>query len=66
MSVEISEKDLSLLNVLLAKEAAELRIEIHHTRNHDYRELLKERERQVNGMLARFKENEPVPYKIYV
>jgi hypothetical protein len=66
MSVKISEKDLSLLNVLLAKEAAELRIEIHHTRSHEYREFLKERERQVNGMLARFKESEPLPDKIYV
>lgn len=66
MTVKFSEKELSLLTVLLAKEAADLKVEIHHTRNHEYREILKEREKQVVEMLNRLREREPAPLKIYV
>ncbi|MBN1375021.1 MAG: hypothetical protein JXA01_02575 [Dehalococcoidia bacterium] len=66
MTVKFSEKELSLLTVLLIKEAAELKVEVHHTRNHEYREILKEREKQIAEMLNRLKDREPAPLRIYV
>lgn len=66
MKVELSQKELALLNILLGKEAAELKVEIHHTRNQDYREFLKEREQQIINLMDRVKADFPEPVKIYV
>lgn len=66
MKVELSQKELVLLNILLSKEAADLKVEIHHTRNQDYREFLKERERQIINLMDRVKADFPEPVKIYV
>ena len=53
MLIDLSQGDKDLLTGLLEKELDEIRSELHHTRGHDYKESLKEREKLVRGLLAR-------------
>jgi len=55
MNVELSKEDLILLDMLLSKEEGKTRVEIHHCSNHDYKNFLKEREKQISNLLARIK-----------
>jgi hypothetical protein len=55
MNVELSKEDLELMNMLLAKEEVETRVEIHHCRNREYKDFLKEREKHVGDLLASVK-----------
>ncbi len=55
MNVEFSKDDLMLMDMLLSKEENMTRIEIHHCFSHDYKNFLKEREKQIGDLLARIK-----------
>jgi hypothetical protein len=55
--INLSDKEQQLLIELLEEEIPELRDEIFHTDDHDYRETLKEKEEALKGLLKRLKEN---------
>jgi len=55
MNVEFSKNDLMLMEMLLSKEEGMTRIEIHHCFSHDYKNFLKEREKQIGDLLARIR-----------
>ena len=56
MNVELSSDDLALIRRLVDKEEGWTRVEIHHSKNQQYKECLKEREQQVRGLLGRLPE----------
>jgi hypothetical protein len=51
MQLDINTEDYDLLKMLLSKEEVGTRVEIHHCRTREYKEVLKKREQQVHGML---------------
>jgi hypothetical protein len=53
MNIELSRKDLSLLNMMLNKEVGDTRVEIRHSDNKDYKSCLKDREQQLDSLLQR-------------
>jgi hypothetical protein len=53
MNIELSRKDLSLLNMMLNKEVGDTRVEIRHSDNMDYKNCLKDREQQLDALLQR-------------
>jgi len=55
MNVELSKEDLQLLDMLLAKEEVQTRVEIHHCKYHEYKDFLKKREKHVGDLLASVK-----------
>jgi len=55
MNVELSKEDLALITMLLDKEESETRVEIHHSKNHDYKDHLKRREEQVRELISRLR-----------
>mgnify|MGYP006269996697 CR=1 FL=1 len=55
MPVELTREEKALLVELLEREFEEVRTEIRHTRNHDYKDGLKEREKLVHDLLHRLK-----------
>ncbi len=58
MSVmNLSDKEQQLLVELLDREIPNLRDEIFHTDDHEYREFLKERETSIKELLRRLKES---------
>ncbi len=46
MKIEITREDYELLSMLLSKEEVGTRVEIHHCRTREFKELLKKREQQ--------------------
>jgi ABC-2 type transport system permease protein len=57
-TINFSEKEQGLLVEILEREIPDLRDEIWHTDDHDYREALKERERSINVLLDKLKGNQ--------
>jgi hypothetical protein len=55
MNVEFSKEDLQLIDMLLSKAEGVTRVEIHHCSNHDYKDFLKAREKQIGELLGRIK-----------
>lgn len=55
MPVELSRDEKDLLVGLLEREFEEIRSEIHHTQNLEYKDGLKQREKLVQGLLTRLK-----------
>ncbi len=53
MNVELTRKDLSLLNMMLDKELGDTRVEIRHADNQEYKQCLKDREVQIDSLLKR-------------
>ena len=53
MHIELSEDELALVIALLREQALSLPHEIHHTKSHDYRLLLRERRELVENLLGR-------------
>jgi hypothetical protein len=53
MNIEITREDYDLLTMLLSKEEVGVRVEIHHCRTHEFKEILKKREQNVHDLLAR-------------
>ncbi len=55
MTVNLAREEAALLEILLTKEEGDTRVEIHHCRDHAYREYLKGRESQISELLGRVK-----------
>jgi ribosome recycling factor len=55
MPVELSREEKDVLVGLLEREIEEIRTEIRHTRTHDYKDSLKEREKILHDLLGRLK-----------
>ncbi len=55
-AINLSDKEQQLLVELLDREIPNLRDEILHTDDHEYREFLKERENFIKELLRRLKE----------
>jgi hypothetical protein len=53
MKIEITREDYDLLSMLLGKEEVGTRVEIHHCRTHEFKEVLKKREEQVHSLRER-------------
>lgn len=51
MTVDLSKEDLVFMEMLLAKEEGDTRVEVHHCRDHEYKDYLKARERHVGKLL---------------
>lgn len=55
-SIDMSNEELILIKNLLEREAAETRIELHHSRHiMEFRNALKTREDEINNVLERVK-----------
>jgi hypothetical protein len=52
--IEFSDGELELLATLLKKEVEETRVELHHTKNLEFRQFLREREDLLKSMLGKF------------
>ncbi len=55
MAIELSMPEKELLATILEKELEEVRSELHHTKDHDYKDNVKEREKLVRDLLAKLK-----------
>jgi len=55
MAIDLSKPEKELLVTILEKELEEIRSEFHHTKGHDYKDNVKERERLVRDLLAKLK-----------
>ncbi len=53
MNIELSRKDLRLLDVTLEKELDETKVEIRHADNMDYKNCLKDREKAIVSLQQR-------------
>jgi hypothetical protein len=60
MNVELEPKDIVLFNLMLDKELGDTRVEIRHTDNAEYKDCLKDREKQLNSLIEQFSKI-PVP-----
>ena len=52
---KFTREELEILDRLLSEELDTVKIEIHHSRNHEYKDYLKEREKVVISLLERIK-----------
>ncbi len=58
INLDVSKEELSLIEMLLVKEEAQTRIEIHHARRpFDYRDYLKTREKEIHNLLERVRKS---------
>jgi hypothetical protein len=56
-AINLSDKEQQLLIEILDREIPNLRDEILHTDDHEYREFLKEKENSIKELLRRLKES---------
>jgi predicted metallo-beta-lactamase superfamily hydrolase len=62
MKLEFSHEDLELMYFLLSKEESETIVEIHHCRNFDFREYLKQHYEHIKELLVRIRNaNQVIP-----
>ncbi len=54
MKIEFSSQEMDLLRMLLAKEREEVRVEMHHAKNIDFKGHLQLRERLLQDLQERF------------
>lgn len=55
MNLEVSKEDLAFIKMLVSKSEVETRVEIHHARTNDFKDYLKERDKQIQLLLGRIK-----------
>ena len=53
MPIDLTAAERELMKSLLEQEFEDIRSELHHTQNHEYRDNLKERERVIREVLAK-------------
>lgn len=53
MRIELSPQEMDFLRMLLTKEREEVRVEIHHAKNIEFKGHLQTREQFVQGLLER-------------
>jgi hypothetical protein len=58
MNIEISQEEKKLMGDILSKELEDTRVEVHHTKNRDYKTILKREENILRNLLDRFKSTE--------
>ena len=51
--MDLTQKDLELLNMMLDKELGDTRVEIRHADNQEYKKCLKDREVEIDSLLKR-------------
>ena len=54
MNLDVSSEEADLLRVLLEKDMGETRVEVHHAKNIEFKAKLQDREKVLQGLLARF------------
>jgi hypothetical protein len=59
MQLELTREEADLLKMLLKAAEVTTRIEIHHARTYDFKDMLKKREIEVSNLLARFEQAYP-------
>jgi len=55
MQLDLKPEEVSLMQMLLEGAYEDVRTEIHHCQNHDYKLMLKEREKLLAELLERIK-----------
>jgi hypothetical protein len=53
MPIDLTTTERELVKSLLDQELEDIRSELHHTQNHEYRDSLKEREQVIREVLAK-------------
>jgi hypothetical protein len=53
MPIDLTAAEREFLKSLLEQELEDIRSELHHTKGHDYKDSLKERERVIREVLAK-------------
>jgi hypothetical protein len=53
MPIDLTTTEKELVKSLLDQELEDIRSELHHTQNHEYRDSLKEREQVIREVLAK-------------
>ena len=53
MVIDFNQPEKELVTGLLEKELEDIRSELHHTKGHDYKDGLKEREKVIREVLAK-------------
>jgi hypothetical protein len=59
--IELTDNEFELLATLLKKEVEETRVELHHTKNMEFRQYLREREELLKFMLVKIGIEGPLP-----
>jgi hypothetical protein len=52
-AIELSDAECKVLTAMISKEIEETRVELHHTKDAEFREFLKEQEDVLKGLLKR-------------
>lgn len=55
MNIDISKDEQKFMGDILTKELEDVRVEFRHTKNHDYKLILKREEDMLRDLLDRFK-----------
>lgn len=56
-TMSLNKEELTLVKILLEREAAETRLELHHSRhNMEFRNALTNREKEISNVLAKVQE----------
>jgi len=55
MNIELSNEDVEFLTLLLDRELSNTLIEHHHTRDRNYKEIVKNREAEIERLLGKLK-----------
>jgi hypothetical protein len=58
MNIEISTEEKKFMGNILSKELEDTRVEVHRTKNHDYKMILKGEENMLRNLLDRLKTTE--------
>lgn len=59
-SLEVTQEELALLNMLLNRQEVSTRIEIHHARmSFEYRDYLKSRQKEIDELLEKVRKHLP-------
>jgi len=58
MKLELSAQEAELLKSLLSKDLDDAKVEMHHTKNIEFKSVLQERERLVQSLAARLRETQ--------
>ena len=53
MNMDVSKEELQLLRIYLSKAEVAIRVEIHHAKSFEFKNILKEREKQVGRILEK-------------
>ena len=61
MNIELSQKDLLLMDFMLSKEESETHIALRHCRNLDFKDSLKEHIEHVRDLQTRIKDSAQTP-----